>query len=143
MGSHHHTFIHFSETVAGSQGLDKSSELQSNSVSNSKKKRMSKKKSSDSVGENGGGDVSMIGDGGDDGGSAGGKKVQEEEQLVLWRNPLKVLHYSVCELALNIIDWTVALVQYRRSLLISVMMMLILLTVHHSPSSYQASIHDW
>ena len=54
-----------------------------------------------------------------------------------------MIHYSVCELVLNVIDWTVALVQYRRSLLISVMMMLILLTVHHSPSSYQASIHDW
>ena len=54
-----------------------------------------------------------------------------------------MIHYSVCELVLNVIDWTVALVQYRRSLLISVMMMLILLTVHHSPSSYQDSIHDW
>ena len=82
--SHTHTSIHCSE-LAVSQGLDKSSELESNSVSNSKKKRMSKKKSSDSVGENGGGDVSMVGDGDDDGGSAGGKKVQEEEQLVLWR----------------------------------------------------------
>jgi len=131
-----------SETVAGSQGLDKSSELQSNSVSNTKKKKMSKKKSSDSVGENLGRDVSRDGDIGADA-SIAGKMVKGEEQLVLWRNPFKVIHYSVCELVLNVIDWTVALVQYRRSLLISVMMMLIFLTVHHTPSSYQASIHDW
>ena len=56
---------------------------------------------------------------------------------------MKVLHYSVCELVLNIIDWTVALVQYRRSLLISLMMMLILLTIHHTPSTYQDSVHNW
>ena len=54
-----------------------------------------------------------------------------------------MLHYSVCELVLNIIDWTVALVQYRRSLLISLMVILILLSLHHTPSSYQDSIHDW
>ena len=82
--SHHHTFIHFSETVAGSQGLDKSSELQSNSVSNTKKKKMSKKKSSDSVEENIERDVSRDGDIGADA-SIAGKMVKGEEQLALWR----------------------------------------------------------
>ena len=59
------------------------------------------------------------------------------------RSPLKVLHYSSCELVLNLIDWARAVVQYRVSLLMTMLILCALAGVHHTPSPYQDTVHGW
>lgn len=105
----------------------------------SSKKNMSKKKV-DAVGDV---NISLNGD---NSFVSSAKKVKENEdsnQLVLWRSPLKVLQYSFCELVLVLLDWSTALVQYRLSLLGCLVVVCSMMALHHTPSSYQATVHTW
>ena len=47
----------------------------------------------------------------------------EKLPLVLWRNPITVLHYSTCELVLSLMEGAQALMRYKISLAISVIVM--------------------
>merc|ERR1719219_2600947 len=67
----------------------------------------------------------------------------DKENLLIWRNPAKVLKYSFCELLLNMKEWTIALTQYKVSLLVTVVLCLVLATLHHTPSHYQETLHSW
>ena len=43
----------------------------------------------------------------------------EKLPLVIWRNPITVLHYSSCELVLSLVECAQALVRYRMSLAVT------------------------
>jgi len=108
--------------------------------SSGKRKKMPKKKSQDA----------LAGAAGDSPSSLNGKKLvtQESEakdpdQLVIWRNPVRVIHYSGCELVLTLVGWATSLVQYTRSLAVCLVMVLCLLALHHTPSQYQETIQSW
>ena len=47
----------------------------------------------------------------------------EKLPLVLWRNPITVLHYSTCELVLSLVEGAQALLRYKVSLAISAIVM--------------------
>ena len=47
----------------------------------------------------------------------------EKLPLVLWRNPIMVLHYSTCELVLSLVEGAQALLRYKVSLAISAIVM--------------------
>ena len=47
----------------------------------------------------------------------------EKLPLVLWRNPITVLHYSTCELVLSLMEGAQALLRYKVSLAISAIIM--------------------
>ena len=47
----------------------------------------------------------------------------ENLPLVLWRNPITVLHYSMCELVLSLMEGAQALLRYKISLATSVIVM--------------------
>ena len=53
------------------------------------------------------------------------------------------MHYSFCELVLVLLGWSKALVQYRLSLAGCLVLVSTVLALHHTPSSYQASVHSW
>jgi len=67
----------------------------------------------------------------------------DSESLVLWRSPLLVLRYSFCELVLTLRDWTVALVQYKLTLLVAILLCSVMVALHHTPSPYQDLVHSW
>ena len=47
----------------------------------------------------------------------------EKLPLVLWRNPITVLHYSTCEMVLSLMEGTQALMRYKVSLAVSAIIM--------------------
>ena len=47
----------------------------------------------------------------------------EELPLVLWRNPITVLHYSTCEMVLSLMEGAQALMRYKVSLAVSAIIM--------------------
>merc|ERR1711971_746531 len=121
------------------QGTDEDSHI-IDVPSSGKRKKMPKKKSQDAIADSAG----------DPGPSPNGKKLvtQESEakdpdQLVIWRNPVRVIHYSSCELSLTLVVWATSLVQYTRALAVCLVMLLCLMTLHHTPSQYQEVIHSW
>jgi len=73
------------------------------------------------------------------------KEIQSSisDQLVIWRSPVRVIHYSCCELVLTLLEWAGALAQYRRSLACFLVLVLSLVALHNTPSQYQESIHSW
>jgi len=122
------------------QGTDNDSHI-IDVPSSGKRKKMPKKKSQEAIAEPAAGDP---------GASSNGKKIvtQESEakdtdQLVIWRNPVRVIHYSCCELALTLVEWATSLVQYTRTLAVCLVMVLCMLALHHTPSQYQEMIHSW
>ena len=60
--------------------------------------------------------------------------------LRVCRNPVRVIHYSTCELFLTLVEWATSLVQYTRTLAVCLVMIVCLLALHHTPSQYQVSI---
>ena len=60
--------------------------------------------------------------------------------LHVCRNPVRVIHYSSCELFLTLVEWATSLVQYTRTLAVCLVMLVCLLALHHTPSQYQVSI---
>ena len=56
---------------------------------------------------------------------------------------MTVVQYSTCELVYTLLEWTAALAQYRVSLLVTVVLVCGLVTLHHTPSTYQDSLHSW
>ena len=54
-----------------------------------------------------------------------------------------VLKYSFCELLLNLRDATLALAQYRLTLLLSLLLGSVVLGLHHTPGPYQELLHSW
>lgn len=68
---------------------------------------------------------------------------EENDSLVIWRSPLMVLRYSCCELLLTVRDWSLAVAQYKVSLLLTVLLCSVLAALHHTPSPYQQTVHSW
>jgi len=108
--------------------------------SSGKRKKMPKKKSQDALAD-------AVGDSPS---SLNGKKLVNQEseekdsdQLVIWRNPVRVIHYSGCELVLTLVEWATSLVQYTRSLAVCLVMVTCVLALHHTPSQYQETIQSW
>jgi len=101
-----------------------------------KRKRGQKEKEN----SNGGMDVSAGNDS-----SVSGKEQTggDSESLVLWRSPLLVLRYSFCELVLNLRDGTLALAQYRLTMLLTLLLGSVVLGLHHTPGPYQEVLHSW
>ena len=54
-----------------------------------------------------------------------------------------MLQYSSCELVLTLVEWVAALVRYRLTLAILVVLGAGLATLHHAPSAYQPQVHAW
>jgi len=109
--------------------------------SSGKRKKMPKKKSQDALAEASGDSPPS---------NLNGKKLvtqeseaKDPEQLVIWRNPVRVIHYSGCELVLTLVEWATSLVQYTRSLAVCLVMVTCLLALHHTPSQYQETIQSW
>lgn len=108
--------------------------------SSGKRKKMPKKKSQDALADAAGDSPSSL----------NGKKLVNQEseekdsdQLVIWRNPVRVIHYSGCELVLTLVEWATSLVQYSRSLAVCLVLVTCLLALHHTPSQYQETIQSW
>ena len=57
--------------------------------------------------------------------------------LFVGRSPVRVIHYSCCELVLTLLEWAGALAQYRRSLACFLVLVLSLVALHNTPSQYQ------
>ena len=56
---------------------------------------------------------------------------------------MTVLQYSTCELFLTLLEWGSAIIQYRRSLVLTLLLTMSLVTLHHTPSQFQAGVHAW
>ena len=54
-----------------------------------------------------------------------------------------VLRYSFCELVLNLRDGTLALAQYRLTMLLTLLLGSVVLGLHHTPGPYQEVLHSW
>lgn len=54
-----------------------------------------------------------------------------------------MLKYSFCELLLNMKECTVGMAQYKKSLLVTVFLCLVLTALHNTPSQYQETLHVW
>ena len=59
--------------------------------------------------------------------------------MCVFRNPVRVIHYSSCELVLTLVEWATSLVQYTRTLAVCLVMVLCMLALHHTPSQYQVT----
>jgi len=66
----------------------------------------------------------------------------EKLPLVIWRNPITVLHYSSCELVLSLVECAQALVRYRMSLAVTSLVLVLLVLVHNLPGSHQETLLD-
>jgi len=64
----------------------------------------------------------------------------ERLPLVLWRNPVTVIHYSSCELVLSLLEGAQAMLKYKASLTITCAALILLLLVHNLPGSHQESL---
>merc|ERR1712179_480122 len=64
----------------------------------------------------------------------------ERLPLVLWRNPVTVIHYSSCELVLSLLEGAQAMLKYKASLTITCAALIVLLLVHNLPGSHQDSL---
>jgi len=64
----------------------------------------------------------------------------ESPPLVLWRNPVTVLHYSACELMLNLLEGGKALLKYKTSLAAFGLVLVMLVLAHFVPGSHQESL---
>jgi len=64
----------------------------------------------------------------------------ESPPLVLWRNPVTVLHYSACELMLNLLEGAQALLKYKTSLAAFGLVLVMLVSAHFVPGSHQESL---
>jgi len=118
--------------------ISSSSEVHSNSKSN--KRKMTKKKNGEIAGKEG--DNSLNG-GKDQLKSSKISESSKSDDLVIWRSPVTVLQYSTCELFLTLLEWGSAIIQYRRSLVLTLLLTMSLVTLHHTPSQFQAGVHAW
>ena len=59
--------------------------------------------------------------------------------MCVFRTPVRVIHYSSCELVLTLVEWATSLVQYTRTLAVCLVMVLCMLALHHTPSQYQVT----
>jgi len=66
----------------------------------------------------------------------------ERLPLVLWRNPVTVIHYSSCELVLSLLEGAQALLKYKASLTITSVALILLLLLHNLPGSHQETLLD-
>merc|ERR1719233_2451572 len=66
----------------------------------------------------------------------------EKLPLVLWRNPVTVIHYSSCELVLSLLEGAQALLKYKASLIITCAALIVLLLVHNLPGTHQEALID-
>jgi len=87
-------------------------------------------------------------EGGDDSGEVllvETKLVKEElaAPLVLWRAPLTVAKYSVCELFICLGEWAVTLVQYTKSMALVLTVLLGWFVLHNVSGSHQEFIIQW
>jgi len=64
----------------------------------------------------------------------------EKLPLVLWRNPITVLHYSTCEMVLSLMEGAQALMRFKVSLAISAIIMAVLALLHTIPGDHQPSL---
>jgi len=65
----------------------------------------------------------------------------EKLPLVIWRNPIKVAQYSTCELFLNLVEGSQALMKYKASLFAIIVILTVLAVCHNTPGSHQESLH--
>jgi len=66
----------------------------------------------------------------------------EKLPIVLWRNPITVLHYSSCELVLSLMEGARALARYRLSMVFTSLVLIMLVLVHNLPGSHQSLMLD-
>lgn len=64
----------------------------------------------------------------------------EKLPLVIWRNPVTVLHYSTCELVLSLLEGARALLTYKASLTITSVALMLLLVAHTMPGTHQDAL---
>jgi len=71
-------------------------------------------------------------------------KVKEEPvPLVLWKAPITVVHYSICELFLCLGEGAATLVQYTKSLALVLCVLLGWFILHNVSGSHQEFLGDW
>jgi len=67
----------------------------------------------------------------------------EQVPLVLWRSPITVAQYSICELFLCLGEGAVTLVRYTKSLVLVLSVLLGWFVLHNVPGNHQESLGDW
>lgn len=60
--------------------------------------------------------------------------------LVIWRNPLTVMKYSLCEVVVQVVEGTQALVKYKVALTLVSLVTTLLLVCHYTPGSHQPTL---
>jgi len=70
------------------------------------------------------------------------EKKNDRLPLVLWRNPITVIHYSSCELVLSLLEGAQALLKYKASLTITCVTLILLLSAHNLPGTHQNALFE-